>query len=184
MTTKQHPTPDFSTMTRAERAAYYEANADRVGETFDGERATFEADPQGVGMVVSVRLKAHEADVIAAAAREAGKPVSTYMREAALTVASGGGPAARKLEPGDLSEDTLRTFRASVLRDLVATVERDWHLPHTVGRSMGLLPFLVVKEDFQIAADRGAGEKSWVNPPREDAATAPSKHRDDEPDTW
>lgn len=111
---------DLATMTDEEAARYIEANADRVDELFDdSKKVTIEPAAQGVDLVVSVRLKGHEAETLTHAARAAGKPLSTYLREASLAAATDGAPATRKVRIGELSPDAQVAVKAEVLDDIL-----------------------------------------------------------------
>jgi uncharacterized protein (DUF1778 family) len=80
--------PDAPTASDAEKAAFYEANAERVDELFDTEHPIDVTPNPDLGMVVSVRLKAQEVEALSSAAAAAGKRLSVYIREAALEAAS------------------------------------------------------------------------------------------------
>ncbi|MFC7876878.1 hypothetical protein [Isoptericola sp. NPDC057391] len=158
MTTKQRDPStltdaDLPSMTRAERAAYYEANAHRLDELFDDSRkVAFEPDPKGSDLIVSVRLKHGEADTLTAAAREAGKPLSVYLRESALTAATGGAPAHRDLRLEDLDPEDVEKVKAWALVSMVKSsgltgVERAF----ASFAPTGVLPKLPLPDAFSVS---------------------------------
>jgi len=85
-------TPNLETMTDAELGAYYDEHADELRTEHDiaveiGDVVEFEPDPNA-SMVLSVRIKGEQIRTLINAAHDAGLPVSTYVREAALAAAA------------------------------------------------------------------------------------------------
>lgn len=98
---------DLPTMTEEEQALYYEANAHRLDEIFDGGTQEFTAS-EDLSVVVSVRVRGDDLRALEAAASSRDMKLSTFIREAALQVARA--PKADRL-PGDaerMQESFLR----------------------------------------------------------------------------
>ena len=78
---------DFPTMTEEEQALYLEANKHRLGEIFDlANPVTFEV-PETATTTLSIRLKTSELTELSGAADARGMKLSSFIREAALTIA-------------------------------------------------------------------------------------------------
>jgi uncharacterized protein (DUF1778 family) len=143
------------TMTEQEEALYYEANAHRLDELFDGDRPVeFAAEPKGVGLVVSVRMKADEADTLTKAARAAGKPLSTWLREVALEAAS----EHPKVHLDDLDDAAM----TAVWNDAVATLAaamRQVDVP-----TLRAFRHRQVTDGHWVTAEAGGGGASNLSP--------------------
>lgn len=109
---------DLPTMTEEEVAQYYEVNAHRLHEIFDEtENVKFEI-PDDATTTITVRLKRSELDELSRAAQLRDLKLSTFVREAAMTVAKY--PHAGML-PGDAA--TVNRKLATAIKQL-SDVER------------------------------------------------------------
>lgn len=105
---------DLATMSEAERAEYYYANRDRLDELFDGEPEEF-VPAKGASTVISVRLQPGDLRVLEQAAALRNQKLSTFIREAAMTIAND--PGAHVLTTdAELLYVSLRDVKESVTR--------------------------------------------------------------------
>jgi len=104
---------DLDQMTEAEQAAYLEANADRLSEIFDFDHPVEVEVTDDLTTTITVRLKPAELKQLSKAAEARGKKLSTFVREAALTIATQ--PAAKQL-PAD--EQELKAKFSEVIHGL------------------------------------------------------------------
>lgn len=105
---------DLPTMSDAERAEYYYANRNRLDELFDDEPVEF-APAKGAGTVISVRLQPGDLRELEYAAALRKQKLSTFIREAALTVAKNPGAHVLKGDE-EMVHATLREAMDAVVR--------------------------------------------------------------------